>query len=109
MKKLSLLFILFIYLTKEICSTPELIASVEIFRHGARAPTVKYSENKNLYFGAKRSQLTINGFRQHILLGRWIRRRYIHGDVDDLLEELGDLLIFLKLPCLHQQHPELLL
>ena len=28
------------------------------------------------------------------------------GDgVDDFLEELGDLLIFLKLPCLHQQHP----
>ena len=32
------------------------------------------------------------------------------GDgVNDLLEKLGDLLIFLKLPCLHQQHLQLLL
>jgi hypothetical protein len=54
------------------------IGVFEIIRHGARTPLQK-GDTSNFYIGTMRSQLTINGFRQHLLLGRWIRDRYIEG------------------------------
>ena len=81
---------MFLYLNNIVISdkiTINVLASVELFRHGARAPIVKFTENKDLYFGSKRTQLTINGFRQHLLLGRWVRRRYISGDIHTLLKD----------------------
>jgi len=42
-----------------------------------------------LYFGARKAQLTFNGFRQHVLLGRWLRRRYVYGDGDNLFSEIS--------------------
>jgi hypothetical protein len=54
------------------------IGVFEIIRHGARTPLEK-GDTSNFYIGTMRSQLTINGFRQHLLLGRWIRERYIEG------------------------------
>ena len=93
MNKISILFIFIIALSNValfICSANpniKILGVVEITRHGAKAPLVRFTHNKNLYFGTKRSQLTINGFRQHILLGRWIRRRYVEGDVYKLFEK----------------------
>ncbi len=95
MNKFDFLFIFFlIFLNFEAVhlsnnSNPnfKVLGVVEIARHGARAPLVKFKKTKEIYFGTKRTQLTINGFRQHFLLGRWMRRRYILGDVYKLFEK----------------------
>ncbi len=69
-------------------SNIKVLGVVELIRHGARAPLITFNEKaKNLFFGTKRSQLTINGYRQHLLLGRWIKRRYVDGDVFKLISE----------------------
>ena len=67
-------------------SNLRVLGVVELIRHGARAPLISFNDiHKNLYFGTRRTQLTINGCRQHLLLGRWIRRRYIECENDKLL------------------------
>ena len=85
MKFINFLYILFLIIWNSSLaltsnSKLKVIAVVEITRHGARSPLVDFRERKDLYFGSKKAQLTINGLRQQILLGRWIRRRYIEGD-----------------------------
>ena len=89
MKLISLIYFLILLLNIRSVPNPTLkvIGIVEIFRHGARAPIAKYSDSKKLYFGSERSQLTINGFRQHVILGRWLRRRYLSGDIYKLFDD----------------------
>ena len=65
------------------------IGVFEVIRHGARTPLPKGNTN-NFYIGTMNSQLTINGLRQHLLLGRWIRERYIDGTAYKLFEENFD-------------------
>jgi len=64
----------------------KLVGVVEIIRHGARTPMTYMENSAKLYFGSRKAQLTINGLRQHILSGRWLRRRYVHGEVSKLFE-----------------------
>ncbi len=90
MKIESFLICLFLFFSISIISetqTQKVIASVEFFRHGARAPIVNFEENKNLYFLTGKHQLTINGLRQHFLLGKWIKRRYVNDENHKLLNE----------------------
>ena len=68
----------------------KLIGVVELIRHGARTPSTFMDASAKLYFGARRAQLTVNGFRQHVLLGRWLRRRYVHGDIEKLFSKEFD-------------------
>ena len=70
-----------------ICES-ELIGVVELIRHGARTPMSLEESNAKLYFGSRKGQLTFNGFRQHVLLGRWLRRRYVNGEVGRLFSGL---------------------
>jgi hypothetical protein len=85
----TVLYLLLIILSVKCVPDPRIkvVGIVEIFRHGARAPHTEFSNTKKLYFGSRRTQLTINGFRQHILLGRWLRRRYVFGDIYKLFDE----------------------
>ena len=87
----SFLFYLFLLTNITIIHTSsniKVLGVVELIRHGARAPLITFNERaKNIFFGTKRSQLTINGYRQHLLLGRWIRRRYVDGDVYKLVSK----------------------
>jgi len=62
------------------------IGVVEVIRHGARTTLIP-GQTSDFYYGTFYSQLTINGFRQEILLGRWIRRRYIKGEIQHLFNE----------------------
>ena len=57
----------------------KIVAVVEIIRHGARTPMTYLENSAKLYFGSRKAQLTINGLRQQILSGRWLRRRYVLG------------------------------
>ena len=65
----------------------KLIAVVEFIRHGARTPMAFMESSAKLYFGARKAQLTVNGFRQHVLLGRWLRRRYVKGEIGKLFSK----------------------
>jgi len=89
MKLVSLLYFVFlIYFSKQdsLPKNVKVLGAFELVRHGARTPLIKESHSE-LYFGTQRSQLTINGFRQHVLLGRWLRRRYVLGDIYPLLNK----------------------
>ena len=77
------LFVIVI-INKLINCRSELIGVVEIFRHGARTPLAFKESCAKLFFGSRKAQLTIDGFRQHILLGRWLRRRYVKGEIGKL-------------------------
>ncbi|XP_056629925.1 lysosomal acid phosphatase-like [Diorhabda sublineata] len=58
----------------------ELIAVVQIFRHGHRTPGSSYStdpyEDRSYWDGLAEGQLTNVGKRQHFALGQYTRRRY---------------------------------
>lgn len=47
---------------------------VEVVRHGARTPSPYYSVVAKLLYGIQNSQLTANGFRQHLIFGQTLRR-----------------------------------
>jgi len=90
MKIESFLLCLFLFSNTSIIGeiqTQKVIACVEFFRHGARAPIVNFEENKNLYFLTGKHQLTINGLRQHFLLGKWIKKRYMNDENNKFLNE----------------------
>jgi hypothetical protein len=74
-------FIFLIYLYLFIMVNCELLGVIQLNRHGARAGSDDF---KNLnyfnYYGTTNNHLTINGYRQQELLGRWIAERYIHFD-----------------------------
>ena len=77
-----LLFLQFFFIFKN-----ELIGVVEIIRDGASTSMDLKESNSKLYFGSRKAQLTFNGLRQHLLLGRWLRRRYVKGDVGRLFSD----------------------
>ena len=82
MKFYLALFIIFLFVNVKSSNSIEnstVKAVVEIMRHGARTPLTYLENSAKLYFGSRKAQLTINGLRQHILLGRWLRRRYFHA------------------------------
>ena len=88
MKLLSFLYFMLLIVFSKQNNLPnkiKILGSFELIRHGARTPLIN-KEQSHLYFGTQRSQLTINGFRQHILLGRWLRRRYVLEDSLPLLK-----------------------
>jgi hypothetical protein len=49
---------------------------IEINRHGARTPKNFTSISSPLFFGSIASQLTFNGYNQHLLLGEWVAENY---------------------------------
>lgn len=51
----------------------ETIAFFEIFRHGARQPRIMESVSQKLLYSTGAHQLTPNGFKQHLLLGKIYR------------------------------------
>lgn len=90
MKHISLtLLFLFLLVNSNLYSSKvtEIIGVVELIRHGARTPKTFMEASAKLYFGSRKTQLTVNGYRQHILLGRFLRRQYLHGDKEKLLSK----------------------
>ena len=79
MANFHILGLLMVYLILSQNSIFTKILSVfNINRHGARTPKTFSKIAKNLYYGSSDSQLVINGFRQHQLLGRWMYNRYVN-------------------------------
>ena len=90
MKQISLsLLFLFLFVNSHVLTSKvsKIIGVVEIIRHGARTPSTFMEASAKLYFGARKAQLTINGYRQHILLGRYLRRQYVLGDKEKLFSK----------------------
>jgi hypothetical protein len=56
----------------------EIISVVEINRHGARTPKNFPDISSKLFFGSKDMTLTINGYRQHQILGEYVKKKYIN-------------------------------
>jgi len=50
---------------------------ININRHGARSPKSFNNISSKLYYGGARSQLSVQGLRQHQLLGKWIYQKYV--------------------------------
>ena len=72
--KLSVIIILLnIYFTSS-----KLISVIEINRHGARAPSNFPEKSKKMFFGSFDMQLSINGFSQLEILGRYVHNKYIN-------------------------------
>ena len=91
MKQISLtLLFLFLFSSSTVYTAKhsKIIGVVELIRHGARTPSTFMEASAKLFFGARKAQLTVNGYRQHSLLGRYIRRQYIHGDKEKLLSKI---------------------
>jgi hypothetical protein len=55
---------------------PKLLGVIELNRHGARTPKEFTSISSHLFFGSISSQLTFNGYNQHLLLGQWVAENY---------------------------------
>ncbi|CAI2371333.1 unnamed protein product [Moneuplotes crassus] len=71
MKALLLLLLFLFGLT---CANDELILVFDLSRHGARAPLVEqYSQDFDVNVG----MLSASGMRQHYLIGRYLRKKYI--------------------------------
>jgi hypothetical protein len=54
----------------------KLLGALEFNRHGARTPKEFVSISSDLFFGSVASQLTFNGYNQHLLLGKWVKENY---------------------------------
>lgn len=71
-----LIYLIVLFLSLRIANS-KIIGVIEIFRHGSRSPPHFASMGSNYFFDSSKMGLTINGFNQHLKLGRWIRERYI--------------------------------
>jgi hypothetical protein len=72
---LRLTFLLIILLVK--FSWNKLLSVIEINRHGARTPNNFEDMSSDKFFGASKMQLTINGYRQQMLLGEYVKSNYV--------------------------------
>jgi hypothetical protein len=80
-----ILFVLFIVFNY---ANSELLGVIQVNRHGARTSGDEYDHiNKYIFYETMDSHLTINGFQQQELLGRWIAERYMHYDYNLLNKE----------------------
>lgn len=77
MKMTILLAMLILFGVYVEVSESKLLGVVEVIRHGSRAPHDFMNTGKKLFFDSTSMVLTVNGFRQHYLLGQWLRDRYI--------------------------------
>jgi hypothetical protein len=71
------LLCLFVVILLSSIANSKVIGVIEIFRHGSRAPPHFASMGTKYFFDSSRMSLTINGFNQHLKLGKWLRQRYI--------------------------------
>jgi hypothetical protein len=55
----------------------KLLSVVELFRHGARSPLNKNELTNNLFLPYHSGDLTANGSKQHRILGKYIKSKYI--------------------------------
>jgi hypothetical protein len=62
----------------------KIIAMVEMFRHGARAPLTSYDKVAEMFFPYKDGELTTLGMEQLYLLGKYMREKY-----DEIIEANG--------------------
>jgi hypothetical protein len=74
MKLLQFLNIVLCYLT---FVSNKLIGVVEVIRHGSRSPSMFSKIGKRYFFDAGARMLSVSGFRQHYIMGKFMRDRYI--------------------------------
>ena len=88
-------FFLLLNLTLTSSRTKELICVIEFNRHGARTSKSFSSQTLSKVFGSN-MMLTPNGFRQHEMLGQFMRNKYIFDTKNFLSQEYSkhDFLIF---------------
>ena len=77
--KLSFFFFLLFIIIKIESKTKTLLCIVEFNRHGARTSKSLSSKTLSKVFGSNMI-LTPNGFRQHELLGQYMRQRFITNE-----------------------------
>lgn len=72
-------YILLIFLLNiSIFCSSNLLTVIELNRHGARTPKFFPDASSLLYFGSNSMQLTINGYRQHQIIGQYVKEHYIN-------------------------------
>jgi hypothetical protein len=76
---LFFLFLIFIKSEIETNLKPEVKMIVNLIRHGARTPSKMRPEFGKYFTTAEPGKLTLNGFRQMVMLGRVLRDRYINN------------------------------
>lgn len=75
MKLVFAIHLVFIYMLNILYC--RIVSVVNIFRHGARTPINHFELVQDLFYPFTQGQVTPNGIRQHYLLGRYLRERYI--------------------------------
>lgn len=70
-----LIFLVHIFYVKS-----ELMRVIEVNRHGARSPAVFEDLINSEIFVTGAMELTFNGYRQHQILGEYVRYKYIYGE-----------------------------
>ena len=87
----NLIFLILISLILK--TSPELIKVIQINRHGARSAET-FPKYLNQRFWGINEKLTINGYRQHQLLGKYIKKKYIDTGFISSIYNKNDFAIF---------------
>ena len=87
----NLIFLILISLILK--SSPELIKVIQINRHGARSAET-FPKALNQQFWGINEKLAINGYRQHQLLGKYIKKKYIDTGFISSIYNKKDFAIF---------------
>ena len=87
----NLIFLILISLILK--TSPELIKVIQINRHGARSAET-FPKYLNQQFWGINEKLTINGYRQHQLLGKYIKKKYIDTGFISSIYNKNDFAIF---------------
>lgn len=58
----------------------KILTVIELNRHGARTSRFFPESGSDLYFGSKDMQLTINGYRQHQIIGQYVKEHYMRKE-----------------------------
>jgi len=100
-----LFLVLLIRIKTETETTPksEVKMIVNLFRHGARTPSKMRPEYTNFFTTSEPGKLTLNGFRQMIMLGKVLRDRYVDNKTPEFLnfidkEKIKDQFLLISSP-----------
>lgn len=78
-------------------ATGRLVMVISLVRHGARTPLKNWDHFGKYFPTVSRGQITTNGWRQEILLGKYIRHKYILNKFNNELKD------FINLDRLHEE------
>ena len=74
-----------------------LVMVINIIRHGARTPLKNWTIFRKYFPTVSQGQITTNGWRQEILLGKYMRHKYVSNKFNDEYKD------FINLDNLHEE------